>query len=184
MDRHLASPCTMVRVAQSSGGALLPSMSTSLGAAAELRHRLRHGPQRGVEDVVGVDAVDVGDADADAGDGQDRLVEAPARLGVERLGVGDAVGDAGRVEHDGGCHHRPGQRPAAGLVDAGDRPAVQLELDRFQLEGRLHARELLSLFGRASRDRRRLSKQGQLAAFGDRALEQVGAQLRVALVEA
>ena len=30
----------------------------------------------------------------------------------------------------------PGQRTAAGLVDAGDRAAVQLQLRRLQLEGR------------------------------------------------
>ena len=40
------------------------------------------------------------------------------------------------IEDDGGGDHRPGQRPAARLVDAGDGAAVELQLGRFQLEGR------------------------------------------------
>ena len=44
IDRHLASPCTMVRVAHSTFGALLPSTRTSLGGHVEPRHGLSHRP--------------------------------------------------------------------------------------------------------------------------------------------
>ncbi len=115
--------------------------------------------------------IDVGDADADAGRADDVLVDGAAGPGVDRLAVGDAVRDACGIEHDRGSHHRARQRSAAGLVDAGDRPAVQLELDGFQLEGRLHARESPPLSPGALRGSRLLSKEraaGRLAATGRR----------------
>jgi len=60
---------------------------------------------------------------------------------------------------------------------------VQLELDRFQLEGRLH-RESLPLFGEALREGGRLSKERHLPAHRHGPLEQVEAQLVVTFVQA
>ena len=111
------------------------------------------------------------------------LIDGSARLGVERLAVGDAFGEAGRVQHHRGGDHRSRQRPTARFVDPGDGPAVQLELDGLQLESRLHGRESLFPLGELRGIVWPLSKQGQLSALGDGALEQVGAQLGVALVE-
>ena len=50
-----------------------------------------------------------------------------AVLGQVRRMVGEVFG-AG--------DHRSGERPAPGLVNAGDRPAVELQLGGLQLEGR------------------------------------------------
>ena len=59
-----------------------------------------------------------------------------ARVLVEHLAVVDAVGNALGVENDGRRHDGSGERAASGLIDAGNRAAVQLQLRRLQLEGR------------------------------------------------
>src|SRR5215470_3345151 len=142
----------------------------------EARHGLRHGPQRGVEDVVGIDAIDAGDADADLRRGEDGLIDGLARLGVKRLAIGDALRNERGIEHHGSCNHRTGQRAAPRFVDAGDWPAAQLELDSLQLEGRLHSANHPALSAEASRYRGPLSKELELAALRDRRLEEIGAQ--------
>jgi hypothetical protein len=155
-----------------------------LGPAAEGCDGLRHGPQRGLQDVLAVDAIDVRDPDADLRRGENVLVDGPTRLPVQGLAVGDTVREAERVEHHGGRDHWPRQRPTTRLIDASDGPAVQLEFHRLQLESRPHGRESLSPLGEASREGTRVSKEGELIALADRTLEEVGAQLRIALVEA
>src|SRR6516225_1514341 len=104
------------------------------------RQRLGHRPRGSVEDVLAVDAIDLGDADADVRGGEDRLMKRAARRVAQPPAVGHPLGNSPRIEDDGGCHHGSGQWPASGLVDAGDRSAMQLNLDRLQLEGRLHLR--------------------------------------------
>ncbi len=110
--------------------------------------------------MFSVDAVDAGNADADLCGGQDALVEGVPHLGFERLGVGDALGDVAGIEDHRGGDHRPRQRTAAGLVDAGHRAAVELQLDRLQLEARLHGANRSAPFSRASRRRAVESKGG------------------------
>ena len=187
IERHLASPWTMARLAQSSCGGTCCRRRGRAWACTRAAHRLRHRPERGVEDVVAVDAVDVGDADADPRRGQDVRGRASRRASaVERLAVGDAVRDiAAGSSTTAAATTRPrqaGRGPTSSTPAIG--PAVNLELDSFQLEGRLHRANRFSPFGRASRYRRALSKQRQLPACGDRALKQVGPQLQIALIEA
>ena len=63
------------------------------------------------------------------------------------------------VKDDSGCYDRACQRPTPGLIHAGNRPAVDLKLDCFQLEGRLHGANRLPLFEQASRYQAVLSKE-------------------------
>ena len=49
---------------------------------------------------------------------------------------------AARIEDHGGGHHRAGERPAAGLVAAGDRADAALERAALAREGRLLGRSL------------------------------------------
>ncbi len=119
----------------------------------ELLDRLAHRPERGVEDVVVVDAGDVGDADPDFRSGADRAGEALALLGLDLLRIGDAFRDAFGIENDGGGHDGTRQRPAACLVDAGNRTAMELQLHGLELESGLHPPNHSALLWRASRRR-------------------------------
>ena len=113
----------MVRADHRSRGARLPSTSTSFGVIRELRHGLRHRPQRGAENVVAVDAIDVGDADADDRDFHDALVEIGSRILVEHLAVVDVGGDASGSRITAAATTGPanGPRPASST------PAIGLE---------------------------------------------------------
>ena len=60
-----ASPLTMVRDGHRKPWRPVAVDGDELWLSGELRHGLRHRPQRGAENVLAVDAIDVGDADAD-----------------------------------------------------------------------------------------------------------------------
>ena len=53
---------------------------------------------------------------------EDQLVQALALEGGQLLRIVEPVGIAPALEHHRRDHHRPGERPAPGLVDAGDQP--------------------------------------------------------------
>ena len=136
IDRQRASPLTIVRGRTLELGRAVAVDGHHLRRHGELGDGLRHGPHGGVQYVLPVDALHVGDADADDGGRADAHEEDFARLLVEHFAVVDAVGDALRIEDDGSGDDRPCERPAPRLIDAGDRAAVELQLCSFQLERR------------------------------------------------
>ena len=112
--------------------------------------------------------------------GQDRLVDgcgAPRRRAPcsRRCRRGC---DAG-FEHHGGGHHRPGQRPRPASSTPAMGPAVQLELDRPPARRSPSCANRSPSWAELREIGARLSKEAHLAALGDRALEQVGAQLEL-----
>src|SRR5581483_11031678 len=81
---------------------------------------LRHRALRGLEDVHAVDGDVIDDADADRDrtlvDGGEELL---AALGAQELGISQTSDAASGIEDDRRRHDGPGERPAAGLVEAG-----------------------------------------------------------------
>jgi hypothetical protein len=75
-----------------------------------------------VEDVEAVDLLDGGEGDRPC-DGAllDALGEHLAPLGRQHLRIGQAVDAARRIQGHGGGVDRPGQWPAARLVDAAEQ---------------------------------------------------------------
>ena len=106
---------------QGSCGARLPSTRARLGGVASCAERFRHGPEGGLQDVVAVDARNIGDADADLRAGHDWIEERAALRGAELLGIVEAFGEACRIEDHGSGDDRAGPGTAAGFVDAADR---------------------------------------------------------------
>ena len=146
IDRHFASPLTIARLAHVEPGRHLVAVDEDQpGRALELSHRVGHRPQRGIQDVFAVDAIDAGDADADARMCQDLAIERSADVGFQNLRIRDAVRNVAGIEDDGGGYDRSGQRAAPSLIHPGHRPAVDIKLNRFQLECRLHAANCLPL---------------------------------------
>ena len=90
-----------------------------------------------------VDSADAADRDRDLRSRPDHhRVEGLALLGGALLGVvevaeGAAIAHAEAlvIEQNAGGHQRPGERPAAGLVGAGDEPAAELAVELEQLRG-------------------------------------------------
>ena len=81
-----------------------------------------HRQQRGLQDVERVDLLDAGLGDAAAQRLRADLVEQPlAHPLAQDLGVAQAADRLRVVEDHRRSHHRPGQRPAARLVDAGQQ---------------------------------------------------------------
>ena len=115
----LASPLTTASAGMGSTGSRLPSTSTCARQQTQALDRAPHRQQRGLQDVQAVDLLDARHGDAAAQRLGADLVEqalAPCRRrapwsrpGPDRLQF---------VEDHRRRHHRPRQRPAAGLVDA------------------------------------------------------------------
>jgi len=80
-----------------------------------------HPPQRGAEDVHAVDPGPARHHDGDQPLRHDQRIEPLALRRGKLLRIVEAPGDAALEQHRRD-HHRPGQRAAAGLVDAGDKP--------------------------------------------------------------
>ena len=104
-------------------------------------HRARQRPQRGAQDIVAIDPRRRGKGDREGRGRADLLEQFLAALGGQPLGIVEALRNALGIEHHGGGHHRPGQRPAPGLVAAGDRP-----------DAALHQRALAAKARRRDRD--------------------------------
>ena len=98
---------------------------TAITAGGAVVHGPAHGQQGGLEDIEVLDFARVGTTHADAGSPpfeQGEQLLAPA--GGEELGVLEhGVVTVRRQDHAGG-DHRPGERPAAGLVDTGHAGAA------------------------------------------------------------
>jgi hypothetical protein len=102
-----------------STGSRLPSTSTGAASGAGPPRRA-HRQQRGLQDVQAVDLLDAGLGDAQhralARISSNRRSRRAASAPSSRPGRGSALQV---VQDHRRRHHRPGQRPAAGLVDAG-----------------------------------------------------------------
>ena len=95
-----------------------------------------HGQQARVEDVQLVDLGHRGRGDAPGrGTLANQPVEPLALGGAEALGVVEPVDRPPRVEHDRRGHDRPRQRPAAHLVDPGDREGGEVGCRRREASG-------------------------------------------------
>ena len=93
--------------------------------------RARHGQHRRPEDVDLVDLRNARDADAPAQRPRlDLRLQLGALLGAQLLGIVQAVRAIVDAQDDGGGHHRPGQRPPARLVHAGDQTGKMAMLVR------------------------------------------------------
>ena len=91
-------------------------------------HGARQRPQRGAQDIVAIDPRRRGKGDREGRRSRRSSRTAPRasrRSGAwnRRCPSGMRVG----IEHDGGRHHRPRQRTAAGLVATRHRPDAALE---------------------------------------------------------
>ena len=109
-----------------------------LGPHRQRPHRARQRPERGLQDIVAVDARGRAEGNRDLGGGANPPVELLALRRRQLLGIVEPARDALGVEHDGGGDHRAGQRPAPRLVAAGNRPQPAVERGAFAPECRAH----------------------------------------------
>ena len=105
------------------------------GRDAEPCDGAAHGLEAGAQDVG---AVDAGGRDRGRGHRkrrfEDRFEDAGAVVRAKPLGIVQPVRDAVRVEHDRRRDHRSGERAAAGLVGARDRPPLAFHGAQFDRE--------------------------------------------------
>ena len=106
------------------GGHVAPVDQRDSRAAPQRRDRARHRPQRRAADVVAVDLLGAGEGERD-GDrlGEDRLRQRFAPRRGQRLRIVEALGQVVGIENHRADADRPGERPAADLVDARDEAA-------------------------------------------------------------
>ncbi len=92
-----------------------------LRAQAHGQHRAAHREKGGVQDVERVDFGRVRPADAEAKSAPAyRRAQARPGLGTQHLRIRDAGDGAARTQNHRRGHHRPRQRSAPRLIDAGD----------------------------------------------------------------
>ncbi len=125
-----ASPATIASSVQRSGrsvmhGQRLPSTSTCVGATGSASSARRIASMRRLQNIEAVDLVAIGPADRPGERARADDRRQPRALGArERLGVRKPADAPARVEDHGRGHHRPGERPAARLIDSRDAREV------------------------------------------------------------
>ena len=120
IEAILASPWTMRLDRTGQARRVVAVDEGEVGPAGQRRERLRHRRKRGLADVDRVDRRMGDRREADRGGGEDlgeKLLPAGLR---QDLRIGEAGGHPPEVEHDRRRDDRPGERPAADLVEPGD----------------------------------------------------------------
>ena len=99
-------------------------------------HRTLQRPERGAQDVVAVDPGREATATETCAVAQILSKSLSRSSAVRRFGIVDAARNAVGIENHRGRHHRTGQRPAAGLVAARNRPDAALDQRALAAEAR------------------------------------------------
>ncbi len=87
---------------------------------------------RRLPDIDEIDLVDACFADTDNSAFHDTPERFLARIRCHLLGVVEPFWDPLAIKDHGGCDHRARERPAAGFVDARDRPIESLQYPRLE----------------------------------------------------
>jgi hypothetical protein len=140
MAAHCRSPPMIARCGEGRPGMAKPSTRTADGSGIQRHDGTRHGPERGLVDVDGVDLV--GSAQPTPQASASRWMRTLSRspgLGGQQLGVAQAGYRPPRIEDHDADRHRPGQAAAADFVDPGHprvAEAMEAVLDRARRAGR------------------------------------------------